>query len=159
MRRAYFAPCRDAASFIDGVTVAAGLGGGSSDAAAVLLSLPVLAGRNAEIGKLEDMAARLGSDVPVFLHGGTALGAGRGTEVYPLPDLPAWKGLAVQPGVEVGTGEAYEGLGRTLTPNDGSCKLSSFQALCWLLGTGVRAEALAGGSANGHKRRPGTDRK
>ena len=62
-----------------------GLGGGSSDAAAVLLALPVLAGRAIELPRLIQLAAQLGSDVPFFLLGGTAAGIGRGTELFPLP--------------------------------------------------------------------------
>ena len=68
------------------IPMGAGLGGGSSDAAAVLLSLPVLARRAIALPKLSAIAAELGSDVPFFLLGGTAAGIGRGTEVYPLPD-------------------------------------------------------------------------
>ena len=64
----------------------AGLGGGSSDAAAVLLALPALAGRRLDRSGLMQMAAELGSDVPFFLLGGAAVGMGRGTELYPLPD-------------------------------------------------------------------------
>ena len=66
------------------------MGGGSSDAAAVLLALPVLAGRVVPLDKLTAIAADIGSDVPFFLLGGTALGIGRGTEVYPLPSPPSY---------------------------------------------------------------------
>ena len=57
----------------------AGLGGGSSDAAAVLLALPVLAGRRLELPELCGLAEQLGSDVPFFLLGGAAVGIGRGS--------------------------------------------------------------------------------
>jgi 4-diphosphocytidyl-2-C-methyl-D-erythritol kinase len=70
------------------IPMGAGLGGGSSDAAAVLLALPVLAGARLDIGKLACLGAQLGSDVPFFLLAGTAVGLGRGTELYPLPDSP-----------------------------------------------------------------------
>ena len=79
----------------------AGLGGGSSDAAAVLLALPVLAGRVLPYARLLSLAAELGSDVPFFLLGGAAVGIGRGTELYPLPDCPPADGLLVAPGVHV----------------------------------------------------------
>ncbi len=69
------------------IPAGAGLGGGSSDAAAVLLALPVLAGKALTWDRLHAIAIQLGSDVPFFLHGGTALGLGRGEELYPLPDL------------------------------------------------------------------------
>ncbi len=71
------------------IPMGAGLGGGSSDAAAVLLALPVLAGKALAPAKRMELAAILGSDVPFFLLGGTAVGLGRGTELYPLPDRPA----------------------------------------------------------------------
>jgi 4-diphosphocytidyl-2-C-methyl-D-erythritol kinase len=70
------------------IPVAAGLGGGSSDAAAVLRGLNELWGLGLPGEALVDMAARLGSDVPFFIHGGTALAEGRGERVTPLPDAP-----------------------------------------------------------------------
>ena len=81
----------------------AGLGGGSSNAAAVLMALPALAGKPIPFPDLVRLAESLGSDVPFFLHGGTALGLGRGTEVYPLPDLPRMIGLVVATGIHVST--------------------------------------------------------
>ncbi len=76
----------------------AGLGGGSSDAAAVLLALPVLARAPLPITHLTSLAAKLGSDVAFFLFGGTALGFGRGEELYPLPDQPTERALLIAPG-------------------------------------------------------------
>ena len=75
-----------------------GLGGGSSNAAAVLLALPVLAGRRIPFDRLLDLGAELGSDVPFFLTGGTAVAIGRGTELYGLPDVAAEPMLVVAPG-------------------------------------------------------------
>ena len=69
------------------VPVAAGLGGGSSDAAAVLRGLNVLWGLDWPPERLATVAAQLGSDVPFFLHGGTARCTGRGERVQPLRDL------------------------------------------------------------------------
>jgi len=69
-----------------GIPVAAGLGGGSADAAAALRGLNELWGLGLPRETLVDTAARLGSDVPFFLHGGTALAEGRGEQVTPLPD-------------------------------------------------------------------------
>ncbi len=67
----------------------AGLGGGSSDAAAALLALNQLWGVGLARPQLAAMARALGADVPFFLHGGIALGTGRGDAIEPLPDLPA----------------------------------------------------------------------
>jgi 4-diphosphocytidyl-2-C-methyl-D-erythritol kinase len=113
------------------IPMGAGLGGGSSDAAAVLLALPVLARKAL---RAADLAAQLGSDVPFFLHGGTALGLGRGEELYPLPDLPAGRGLLVVPNVHSSTAEAYRDLSPTLTSIRLQNKLDSFQREVWRAG-------------------------
>jgi len=114
-----------------------GMGGGSSDAAAVLLALPVLAGRVVPLDKLTAIAADIGSDVPFFLLGGTALGIGRGTEVYPLPSPPVRHGLAVFPGIEVSTADAYRALDIKLTSSPPLHNMRGFQALAWSLGRGL----------------------
>ena len=89
----------------------AGLGGGSSDAAAALLALDTLWELNLSRERLTDMAAALGSDVPFFLHGGTALCEGRGERVTPLPALsPDWPLVIVKPPVGVSTAAAYRAL-------------------------------------------------
>jgi 4-diphosphocytidyl-2-C-methyl-D-erythritol kinase len=66
-----------------------GLGGGSSDAAATLLALNGLWGLRLPISELVRLAFKLGSDVPFFVHKGTALVEGRGEKVTPLPSLPS----------------------------------------------------------------------
>ena len=66
------------------IPVAAGLGGGSSDAASVLNGLNDLWELELELGALEEIATEIGSDVPYFLSGGTALVQGRGEHVVPL---------------------------------------------------------------------------
>jgi len=84
-----YAPGRGARiSLLKKIPVAAGLGGGSSDAAAVLKGLNRLWGLDLSLNKLHGLAARLGSDVPFFLYGGTALGEGRGDIIHPLPPFP-----------------------------------------------------------------------
>ncbi len=113
------------------IPMGSGLGGGSSDAAAVLLALPVLAGKRLEPGLLLDLAGQLGSDVSFFLLGGTALGIGRGTEVYPLRDFHAGPGLVVAPDVHVSTAEAYRALDRGLTSTPESHTINVFQSLAW----------------------------
>jgi 4-diphosphocytidyl-2-C-methyl-D-erythritol kinase len=92
----------------------AGLGGGSSDAAAVLLALPRLWGVELPLHQQMHIAADLGSDVSFFLTAGTALVSGRGERVAPLPDVqPYWVVLA-RPPVGVPTGHAFA----ALTPGD-----------------------------------------
>jgi 4-diphosphocytidyl-2-C-methyl-D-erythritol kinase len=88
------------------IPVQAGLGGGSADAAAALRGLARLWG-GAPSSVLQDVASGLGSDVSFFLSGGTALGLGRGEEIYPLVDMPSHALLIVRPPFGVSTPEAY----------------------------------------------------
>ncbi len=112
------------------IPMGAGLGGGSSDAAAVLLTLPVLAGVRVPLDRLIGIAGRLGSDVPYFLLGGRAVGLGRGCETYPLPEPRAGWALLVAPELHVSTAEAYQALGRALTAETTHPMINSFQS--WL---------------------------
>jgi len=84
----------------------AGLGGGSADAAAALLALGRCWG-GAPIALLREVASAIGADVAFFLSGGTALGLGRGEEIYPLVDLPPHWIVVVRPPFGVSTAEAY----------------------------------------------------
>jgi 4-diphosphocytidyl-2-C-methyl-D-erythritol kinase len=80
------------------IPFASGLGGDSSDAAAVLLGLNQLWPRELKPAQLLGLATRLGSDVAFFLQGGTALVEGRGEKVAPLPSLPrSWVVLVIPP--------------------------------------------------------------
>jgi 4-diphosphocytidyl-2-C-methyl-D-erythritol kinase len=88
------------------IPLQAGLGGGSADAAAALRALSRLWG-GAPLPLLREVAAGLGADVPFFLSGGTALGLGRGEEIYPLVDLPSHAVVIVRPPFGVSTAEAY----------------------------------------------------
>jgi len=88
------------------IPVEAGLGGGSADAAAALLALARLWG-GAPITLLREVGGTIGADVPFFLSGGTALGLGRGEEIYPLVDLPPHFVVIVRPPFGVSTAEAY----------------------------------------------------
>jgi 4-diphosphocytidyl-2-C-methyl-D-erythritol kinase len=88
------------------IPVQAGLGGGSANAAAALAALARLWG-GAPLTFLRDIAGRVGADVPFFLSGGTALGLGRGEEIYPLVDLPPHWVVIVRPPFGVSTAEAY----------------------------------------------------
>jgi len=89
------------------VPVAAGLGGGSSDAAAALTGLNELWHMNLGQDALHQLAARLGSDVPFFLLGGTVLASGRGEVLGPLPDQPDCAVVLVNPGFGVSTAGVY----------------------------------------------------
>jgi 4-diphosphocytidyl-2-C-methyl-D-erythritol kinase len=96
-----------------GIPVAAGLGGGSSDAAAVLLALRQWWRLPLSCDDLQEMAASLGSDVPFFLSGGLALCEGRGERVTPLaPYWPAsWRWLVlVKPPFAISTAEVFQRL-------------------------------------------------
>ena len=121
------------------IPMGAGLGGGSSDAAAVLLALPALVGRtlgpNPDLPKLTAIGEQLGSDVPFFLLGGTAVGIGRGSEVFPLPDAPAQQGILVAPGIHVDTARAYRDLSPRLTTELQQNKIVSFQSVTWDTGS------------------------
>jgi len=134
------------------IPIGSGLGGGSSDAAAVLLALPVLAGRRITLARLVEVAAELGSDVPFFLLGGTAVALGHGTELYPLPDAGAARGLVVAPDLRVSTAEAYRALGRELTAPAPFSMISSFQSWVWEHAESLRAGALPAAGENDFER-------
>jgi 4-diphosphocytidyl-2-C-methyl-D-erythritol kinase len=88
----------------------AGLGGGSADAAAALAGLNTLWRGRLPRRDLLDLAAELGSDVPFFLVGGTALALGRGEDVFPLADAQRLGLVLVKPSAGVSTVEAYRWL-------------------------------------------------
>ena len=94
----------------------AGLGGGSSDAAAALRLGSQLFGLDLPQPRMLELAADLGSDVPLFLLGGTVLGLGRGERVFPLRDLPLDPLLLVHPGLHVPTPAVYRALAQVGYP-------------------------------------------
>jgi len=108
------------------IPVAGGLGGGSSDAAAVLLGLSHLWDLALGPARLHDLARRLGADVPFFLLGGTALGVGRGDEVYPLRSQLRAQLVIVDPKTPVPTRKVFARLGRRLTPRENSHTIFHF---------------------------------
>jgi 4-diphosphocytidyl-2-C-methyl-D-erythritol kinase len=90
------------------IPVAAGLGGGSSDAAAALQAVNALAGGAVPAPEILQFAARLGADVPFFLAGGDlALGWGHGDRLIALPSLPSAPMLLVDTGISIPTVDAY----------------------------------------------------
>jgi 4-diphosphocytidyl-2-C-methyl-D-erythritol kinase len=91
------------------IPVAAGLGGGSTDAAATLIGLNRLWGLRWSTAQLGEVAVTLGMDVPFFLRGGAALGTGRGEQLEPLSSC-ALALVLVNPGVAASTAEIYSGV-------------------------------------------------
>jgi 4-diphosphocytidyl-2-C-methyl-D-erythritol kinase len=89
------------------IPVAAGLGGGSSDAAAALVGLTHLWSLHLTCDELVTVAAELGSDVPFFLYGGTALVEGRGERISPLPRSTATWYVLVKPPISVPTARIF----------------------------------------------------
>jgi 4-diphosphocytidyl-2-C-methyl-D-erythritol kinase len=87
--------------------VQGGLGGASGNAVAVLLGLEAVLKKQLSGTERLRIAAEVGSDLPLFLIGGTVLGVGRGEEVYPVVDLPASLCVVALPGVGVSTARAF----------------------------------------------------
>jgi 4-diphosphocytidyl-2-C-methyl-D-erythritol kinase len=118
------------------IPIGAGLGGGSSDAAAVLLGLNHLLGRPLGASALYRLAADLGSDVPFFLVGGTCLATGRGERLLRLPPLPVPWIVLVTPAVSVETQWAYQA--RT------SQELTASGASSRMLASAIRQRSVSG---------------
>ena len=87
--------------------VQGGLGGASGNAVAALLALERALKKELSGPERLRIAAEVGSDLPLFLVGGTVLGVGHGEEVYPLPDLPATPCVVVTPEIGVSTPKAF----------------------------------------------------
>jgi 4-diphosphocytidyl-2-C-methyl-D-erythritol kinase len=121
------------------IPLAAGLGGGSGNAAVTLLALNELFGQPLGPAKLNELAASLGSDVPFFLQDKPALAGGRGEQIQPLPPFPALRDkvlLLIHPGFGVSTAWAYQALARfptALNGRPGRARefISSLQANGW----------------------------
>ncbi len=90
------------------IPLAAGLAGGSADAAAVLKGLNQLWELNLSLNELSKLAAKLGSDVPFCLYNGTMLATGRGELLAPLPAMPACHVVLAKPAIEVPTAWVYQ---------------------------------------------------
>jgi 4-diphosphocytidyl-2-C-methyl-D-erythritol kinase len=121
------------------IPVAAGLGGGSSDAAAVLNGLVRLWGLDLDREQLLRTGEQLGADVPFFILGRPALARGKGEQLYPISFGPVWL-VVVNPGFGIAAADAYAGLDRGLTKKESytTMQLSLFkqfelaQAAEWL---------------------------
>jgi 4-diphosphocytidyl-2-C-methyl-D-erythritol kinase len=101
------------------IPLSAGLGGGSSDAANLLLGLNRLWGNPLNISELVSVAAKLGSDVPFFIFGGTALISGTGESVESLPSLRHCCVLLVKNGLKRSTAAMYAKLDEQWTQDNG----------------------------------------
>ena len=106
------------------IPAAAGLAGGSADAAAALVALDALWGTRASRSDLDELAAHLGSDVPFSLLGGVALGAGRGEQVSPVLARTPWHWVLGIAGEGLSTPVVYAELDRLRAsgrgPDDGA---------------------------------------
>jgi 4-diphosphocytidyl-2-C-methyl-D-erythritol kinase len=122
--------------------LAAGLGGGSANAANTLLGLNELFSGPLTARQLEEIAAALGSDVPFFLQNQPALATGRGEKIVPLDVFPALRGvfiLLIHPGFGISTAWAYQALARHPEALNG--RPGRAQKLVSLLQTGDLAAA------------------
>jgi 4-diphosphocytidyl-2-C-methyl-D-erythritol kinase len=106
------------------IPLAAGLGGGSSDAAAVLKAMNILWGENIPAKGLMEMGGRIGADCPFFIAGKAAIMGGKGERVVSyLPPLKAWLVL-MNPGIPLSTKQVYEQGKWGLTKQGGETKIS-----------------------------------
>lgn len=112
-----------------------GLGGGSSDAAVTLLALNELWQVGLSYRDLSGLAAEIGMDVPFFLFGGTALGVGRGDEIFPLAHQVVVPIVLILPDFAISTAAAYGNL--ILTKRESSLKLHSFASASFGGGKGL----------------------
>jgi 4-diphosphocytidyl-2-C-methyl-D-erythritol kinase len=87
--------------------VQGGMGAGSANAVAALIGLERELGASLPGPERLKLAAEIGSDVPLFLLGGSVVGLGRGEQVFPFPDLPALSAVIAIPGVGVSTPQAF----------------------------------------------------
>jgi len=111
------------------IPVGAGLGGGSSNAASVLKGLNQLWNIGLKNEQLQELGAEIGSDVPFFINGRTALVKGRGVKIHTCFTMPKiWLVLAI-PNISVSTKWAYGRLDRELTKNINSARLPRLKKL------------------------------
>jgi 4-diphosphocytidyl-2-C-methyl-D-erythritol kinase len=103
-----------------------GLGGGSSDCAMALLGLLKLWGLKITLSELSELGKNLGSDVPFFFSGGTALGIGRGTEIVPFQDFTEKFCLILTPPIDVSTAVAFAKLNTPRLTNSTSKSILKF---------------------------------
>lgn len=123
---AYGRPVRVKIELDKRIPIGSGLGGGSSNAATVLMGLNALLGMPFAITALEEMAVRLGADVPFFLYGGCCHGTGIGERLTPLSVPLRPYIVVVSPDVSISTHWAFTNLKIPLTNNKNNFTLARF---------------------------------
>ena len=108
---------------------AAGLGGGSSDAATTLMVLNDLCSLNVCQNELMKIGAKLGADVPFFIFGRRAFATGIGDQLQVLPEMPKLNMILINPAFPLSTKAVYSGLNLTLTKKKNSYSIPRFYAL------------------------------
>jgi 4-diphosphocytidyl-2-C-methyl-D-erythritol kinase len=119
--------------------VQGGLGGASANAVATLLGLERALKKTLSAAERLRIAVEVGSDLPLFLIGGTVLGVGRGEQVYLLPDLPAMPCVVVTPEVGVATPKAFAAWDRKVAESPGKLTASAASDRMSELGRGLSA--------------------
>ncbi len=109
-------------SLLKKIPVGAGLGGASSDAASLILAMDNLLGTELGLDELLAIASEVGSDVPFFLRGGTAIVEGKGERVFPIRFDTSYVGILVYPGFPSFTKEAYSMLDAKVNVEDAKMK-------------------------------------
>jgi 4-diphosphocytidyl-2-C-methyl-D-erythritol kinase len=133
------------------VPVAAGLGGGSANAAAALVGLNAVWEGKRSRRDLVRLAALLGSDVPFFLLGGTVLGTGRGEELYPVDDIRQLGVIVIKPSFGVATADAYRWLDEDRATGQGEVRPDRPAVdVGWATGTVALANDLEAAVAKRH---------
>ncbi len=108
---------------------AAGLGGGSSDAATTLMTLNDLCSLGLSKTELIKLGAKLGADVPFFIFGRSAFATGIGDKLQTLPDLPQINMVLINPTFPLSTKTVYENLNLALTKKKNNYSIPRFYAL------------------------------
>jgi 4-diphosphocytidyl-2-C-methyl-D-erythritol kinase len=129
--------------------VQGGLGGASANAVATLLGLERALKKNLPAAERLRIAAEVGSDLPLFLVGGTVLGVGRGEQVYPLEDLPEMPCVVVTPDVGVSTPKAFAAWDRRMSDERRGLKPSFLTVADAALKRRSSTGSFAGGDQSG----------
>ena len=120
--------------------VQGGLGGASANAVTTLLALERALKKRLSGPERLRLAAEVGSDLPLFLIGGTVLGVGRGEEVYPLPDLPAMPCVIALPKIAVSTPKAFAEWDKLTVPGSSDRMLKFGREISAWLNAGLTEE-------------------